>query len=96
LAGIYRPKSRIPLNLWQAAPNTTNGNEQAHRHINRRGIKQSLFAGVMHGQDHDWAAIVGIVVNITQNIETRDQIQSHFRRANRALVKSGMQYEYYL
>ncbi|KIJ46710.1 hypothetical protein M422DRAFT_249875 [Sphaerobolus stellatus SS14] len=37
LAGICRQRSLIPVKSWKAAPNTTNGNEQAHRDANRDG-----------------------------------------------------------
>jgi len=30
LPAIYQPYSLIPLDVWKAAPSTTNGNEQAH------------------------------------------------------------------
>ncbi|KIJ37987.1 hypothetical protein M422DRAFT_259373 [Sphaerobolus stellatus SS14] len=71
LAGIYRPKSRMPLDIWQAAPNTSNGNEQAHRNINRR------------------AAMVGIEVITTHDIQVRDQGQSHYQQAQRSILKNA-------
>ncbi|KIJ53896.1 hypothetical protein M422DRAFT_242163 [Sphaerobolus stellatus SS14] len=88
LAGMYRPKSKIPLDIWQAAPNTTNGNEQAHRNINRRGTKQSLFAGLVHGLHHDTAAMVGVQVLVTHDIQPRDQAPSYYQRSSRSIVKS--------
>ncbi|KIJ27110.1 hypothetical protein M422DRAFT_271724 [Sphaerobolus stellatus SS14] len=30
LAAIYRPLSKLPVEVWKASPNTTNGNEQSH------------------------------------------------------------------
>lgn len=38
LPALYRPLSFIPLDIWKSAPSSTNGNEQAHRSINRGGI----------------------------------------------------------
>lgn len=38
LPGLYQPFSLIPPYIWKASPATTNGNEQAHRNVNRDGI----------------------------------------------------------
>ncbi|KAF8522905.1 hypothetical protein BU17DRAFT_44275 [Hysterangium stoloniferum] len=46
-AGIYQPLSKIPLEIWKASPSTSNGNEQAHRNINRDGIKLTMLVGIM-------------------------------------------------
>ncbi|KAF8589316.1 hypothetical protein K439DRAFT_1405257 [Ramaria rubella] len=35
IPAVYQPASQIPLAIWQAAPSTSNGNEQAHRNVNR-------------------------------------------------------------
>ncbi|KIJ30983.1 hypothetical protein M422DRAFT_267398 [Sphaerobolus stellatus SS14] len=43
LTGICCQMSLIPVESWKAGPNTTNGNEQAHRDANRDGIRLSLF-----------------------------------------------------
>ncbi|KIJ29181.1 hypothetical protein M422DRAFT_269448 [Sphaerobolus stellatus SS14] len=53
LAGICRQRSLIPVESWKAAPNTTNGNEQAHRDANRDGVHLSLFAGIMRILQYD-------------------------------------------
>ena len=53
LLALYWPESRIPLDIWRAAPATTNGNEQAHRNINRDGVGLTLLAGVMQGMQCD-------------------------------------------
>ncbi|KIJ34383.1 hypothetical protein M422DRAFT_263521 [Sphaerobolus stellatus SS14] len=53
LAGICRQRSLNPVESWKAAPNTTNGNEQAHRDANRNGVHLSLFAGIMRILQYD-------------------------------------------
>jgi len=53
IPAIYRPESKIPLEIWQAAPSTTNGNEQAHRNINRDGTRLTLLAAMMRGLQYD-------------------------------------------
>ncbi|KAG1877489.1 hypothetical protein F4604DRAFT_1757844 [Suillus subluteus] len=35
LPALYRPASFITKDIWRACPATTNGNEQAHRNVNR-------------------------------------------------------------
>ncbi|KAK7005533.1 hypothetical protein R3P38DRAFT_3326482 [Favolaschia claudopus] len=47
LPAIYQPASLIPLELWKSAPSTTNGNEQAHRNINRDGVNLTILGGIM-------------------------------------------------
>ncbi|GJJ12557.1 hypothetical protein Clacol_006800 [Clathrus columnatus] len=52
-AAIYQPMSKIPLEIWKAAPPTSNGNEQAHRNINRDGMKLTMLARIMRGLQFD-------------------------------------------
>ncbi|KAG2742423.1 hypothetical protein P692DRAFT_20821992 [Suillus brevipes Sb2] len=49
LPALYRPASFIPEDIWRACPTTTNGNEQAHRNINRDGVHLTLLRGIMRG-----------------------------------------------
>jgi len=44
---LYCPASFIPGDVWRACPGspaTTNGNEQAHRDVNREGVDLTLLA----------------------------------------------------
>lgn len=56
--------SFIPIAIWKASPTTTNGNEQAHRNINRDGINLTLLAGIMHGYEYDVHATSSIDLHI--------------------------------
>ncbi|KAG2040908.1 hypothetical protein BDR03DRAFT_824049, partial [Suillus americanus] len=47
------PASFIPEGIWRASPATTNGNEQAHRNVNRDGVDLILLGGVMRGRAFD-------------------------------------------
>jgi hypothetical protein len=76
--------------VWKAAPSTSNGNEQAHRSINRDGVKLTLLAGIMRGREYDARAMAGLDLTDTYGIHPRDQLATHFRRAARALLRSGM------
>ncbi|KIJ28725.1 hypothetical protein M422DRAFT_269933 [Sphaerobolus stellatus SS14] len=58
LAAVYCPASQIPIDVWKASPNTTNGNEQSYRNIYRDGRKLSLVPGAMHGFQYDHRAMV--------------------------------------
>ncbi|KIJ43707.1 hypothetical protein M422DRAFT_252951 [Sphaerobolus stellatus SS14] len=89
LAAIYHPKSKIPLHIWKAAPSTSNGNEQAHRNVNRDGMKLSLLAATMFGEGVDFRQLNGIDILLKHGIHNRDQVQSHFRQAARALIRSA-------
>ncbi|KAG1851301.1 hypothetical protein DFJ58DRAFT_426079 [Suillus subalutaceus] len=42
LPALYRPTSFITEDIWRACPATTNGNEQAHRNVNRDGVNLTL------------------------------------------------------
>ncbi|KAF8577366.1 hypothetical protein K439DRAFT_1622158 [Ramaria rubella] len=54
---IYQPASKIPLEVWQAAPLTSNGNKQAHRNVNRDGTGLTLLAAIMCGLQYDVRAV---------------------------------------
>jgi len=90
LTGIYWPKSMIPIEIWRASPNTTNGNEQLHRNINRDGVKLTLYSGVMRGLNFDHCRLAIIQVTCKYDIPTCDQLPTAYQRASRALLKSGM------
>jgi hypothetical protein len=47
IPALYQPASLIPLEIWKSAPSTTNGNEQAHRNINRDGVNLTMLGGIM-------------------------------------------------
>ncbi|KAF8573655.1 hypothetical protein K439DRAFT_1374742 [Ramaria rubella] len=53
LAALYQPASQIPIDIWKVSPSTSNGNEQAHRSINRDGVKLTMLAGIMRGMQYD-------------------------------------------
>jgi hypothetical protein len=80
----------ITEEIWKAAPSTSNGNEQAHRSIISDGVKLSLVAGLMRGMEYDSRALAGIEVTEIHGIHLRDQLSTHFRRATRAIVRSGI------
>ncbi|KIJ25141.1 hypothetical protein M422DRAFT_273917 [Sphaerobolus stellatus SS14] len=85
LPGLYQPISKIPLEIWCASPHTTNGNEQAHRSVNRTGIKVSPLAAVMHGMQYDFHAMYAVRDGLT--IQTRDQLSAHFKRKETSFVR---------
>ncbi|KAG0704065.1 hypothetical protein DFH29DRAFT_997951 [Suillus ampliporus] len=85
LPAIYRPMSLIPLYIWKASPSTMNGNEQAHRNVNRDGINLTLLAGIMRGYQYDVRAMSSIDLHITHGINTRDREATHVHRAKRAV-----------
>ncbi|KAF8990581.1 hypothetical protein BDQ17DRAFT_1433680 [Cyathus striatus] len=39
IPAIHHAESLIPLDVWQSSPSSTNGNEQAHRDVNRDAMK---------------------------------------------------------
>ncbi|KIJ26888.1 hypothetical protein M422DRAFT_271984 [Sphaerobolus stellatus SS14] len=88
LAAIYRPKSKIPVHIWEAAPSTSNGDEQAHRNINREGTKLAIVAGILFGQGVDFRQLEGIGMLLTHGITHRDQPQTYFRRSGRTIIRS--------
>ncbi|KAK7001996.1 hypothetical protein R3P38DRAFT_3608943 [Favolaschia claudopus] len=89
LPAIYQPASLIPLELWKSAPSTTNGNEQAHRNINRDGVNLTILGGIMRGMQYDARAMEALQLHSTQGIYIRDQTATHFRRLQRSLNRHG-------
>ncbi|KAJ7754676.1 hypothetical protein DFH07DRAFT_868560 [Mycena maculata] len=75
LPALYQPLSLIPLEIWKSAPSTTNGNEQAHRNINRDG--------------YDARAMGALELHSSHGIYSRDQTATHFRRLQRSLNRHG-------
>jgi len=54
--------------MWNAPPSTSNGNEQAHRNINRDGIQHTLLAAIMRGLQLDTRAIASFTLYRDQGI----------------------------
>ncbi|KAF8997022.1 hypothetical protein BDQ17DRAFT_1249116, partial [Cyathus striatus] len=61
IPAIHHAESLIPLNVWQSSPSSTNGNEQAHRDVNRDGINLTVLGGVMRGMHRDFRAMKSLV-----------------------------------
>ncbi|KIJ46297.1 hypothetical protein M422DRAFT_250346 [Sphaerobolus stellatus SS14] len=89
LAAIYRPLSKIPVEVWKASPNTTNGNEQSHRNIYRDGRKMSLVPGAMRGFQYDSRSMVTLKLFEEHGIQPRDRLPTYYLRASRALVRTS-------
>ena len=89
IPALYQPMSKIPLDVWKSSPSTSNGNEQAHRSINRDGVKLTMLAGIHRGMQYDHRAMHSVEVLQYHGIHTRDQTATHFRRAAYAIVRSG-------
>ncbi|KAG1865181.1 hypothetical protein C8R48DRAFT_672460 [Suillus tomentosus] len=87
LPAIYWPMSLIPIAIWKASPTTTNGNEQAHRNINRDGINLTLLAGIMRGYQYDVCAASSIDLHIMHGINTRDNESTHLYQAKRSVSR---------
>ncbi|KAJ7920959.1 hypothetical protein B0H13DRAFT_2230669 [Mycena leptocephala] len=85
LPALYQPASLIPLEIWKSAPSTTNGNEQAHRNINRDGVNLTMLGGIMRGMQYDARAMGTLELHSSQGIYSRDQTATHFRRLQRSL-----------
>ncbi|KAJ7065891.1 hypothetical protein B0H15DRAFT_807690 [Mycena belliarum] len=85
LPALYQPMSLIPLDIWKAAPSTTNGNEQAHRSINRDGVNLTILAGIMRGMQYDARAMAALSLYSSHGIYGRDQTSTHFRRLQRSV-----------
>ncbi|KAJ7493180.1 hypothetical protein B0H11DRAFT_2277283 [Mycena galericulata] len=85
LPALYQPMSLIPLEIWKAAPSTTNGNEQAHRNINRDGVNLTILGGIMRGMQYDARAMAALSLHSSLGIYHRDQTSTHFRRFQRTL-----------
>ncbi|KAJ7648009.1 hypothetical protein FB45DRAFT_1102588 [Roridomyces roridus] len=90
LPALYQPASLIPLEIWKSAPSTTNGNEQAHRNINRDGVNLTMLGAIMRGMQYDARAIGSLELYSTKGIYSRDQISTHFRRLQRSLNRHGL------
>ena len=89
LKAIYRPASFIPEEIWKACPATTNGNEQAHRDVNRDGTNLTLLGGIMQGKAYDNRAAASIHTHQHEKVYTRDQTATHTRRASRSIARLG-------
>ncbi|KAG9309525.1 hypothetical protein JVU11DRAFT_10504 [Chiua virens] len=92
IPALYQPYSLIPLYIWKASPSTTNGNEQAHRNVNRDGIGLTLLAGIMRGQQYDMRVTSSIDLHINHGINPRDAVSTHTFRAIRSITHTGKQY----
>ena len=79
----------MPAEFWKACSRTSNGNEQAHRSINRDGTGLTLLAGVMHGQEYDERAFRSIAIHNSYGINTRYQASTHHFRASRSVSQHG-------
>ncbi|KIJ36290.1 hypothetical protein M422DRAFT_261437 [Sphaerobolus stellatus SS14] len=88
LAAIYRPESKIPLDIWKASPNTTNGNEQAHCNIYRDGIKMSLVPGAIRSFQFDSRSMVTLELFQEQGIHPCDRLPTYYLRSSRAVIRS--------
>lgn len=75
----------MPAEFWQACSRTSNGNEQAHRSINRDGTGLTLLAGVMLGQEYDERTFQSITIFDSYGINTRYQASTYYFRASRSI-----------
>ncbi|KIJ29832.1 hypothetical protein M422DRAFT_268703 [Sphaerobolus stellatus SS14] len=89
LAAIYCPLSKIPVEVWKASPNTTNGNEQSHRNIYCDGRTMLLVPGAMCGFQYDSRSMVSLKLFKEHGIQPRDQLPTYYLRASRALVRTS-------
>ncbi|KAJ7631405.1 hypothetical protein DFH06DRAFT_1439242 [Mycena polygramma] len=89
LPALYQPLSLIPLEIWKSAPSTTNGNEQAHRNINRDGVNLTMLGAIMRGMQYDARAMGALELHSSQGIYARDQTATHFRRLQRSHNRHG-------
>ncbi|EIW73871.1 hypothetical protein CONPUDRAFT_147995 [Coniophora puteana RWD-64-598 SS2] len=87
LTAIYWPRSLIPLHIWKASPSTTNGNEQAHRSINRDGVNLTLLGGIMRGFQYDERAMRSIAYQQDTGVLNRDYMATHVYRATRSISR---------
>ncbi|KAH0831831.1 hypothetical protein J3R83DRAFT_12681 [Lanmaoa asiatica] len=90
IPALYFPRSLMPPEIWKASPTTTNGNEQAHRNINRDGISLTLLGGVMHGQDYDERVNKSINTHLLYGIQTRDGASTHLQRTSRSVSRLAL------
>ena len=63
----------------------SNGNEQAHRNVNREGTNLTILGGIVLGMQFDARAATSLELYRTQGIYTRDQEATHFRRYERSI-----------
>ncbi|KAF8589348.1 hypothetical protein K439DRAFT_1612787 [Ramaria rubella] len=77
LAALYQPASKIPIKVWKASPSTSNGNEQAHRSINRDGVKLTMLAGIMRGMQYDSRAMTGLQLLSTYGAVQKHTVEAH-------------------
>jgi len=89
IPAIYRPFSNIPLELWQAAPAATNGNEQAHRNINRDGTRLTLLAAIMRGLQFDVRSLSSLDLFNAVGIHMRDRLPTYYLRTSRAVLRDS-------
>jgi len=87
LPALYQPSSLIPLEIWKASPSTTNGNEQAHRNVNRDGVGLTLLGGIMRGFHYDANLTTSLEIFDTFGINYSDRLSTHAYRAKRALYR---------
>lgn len=87
LPALYQPNSLIPLEIWKASPTTTNGNEQAHRNINRDGVGLTLLGGIMRGFHYDENISTSLDLFDAFGINSSDRLSTHAYRAKRALAR---------
>ena len=73
IAALYWPESKIPLEMWNAAPSTSNRNEQAHRNANQDGIKLTFLAAIMRGLQLDTQAAMAVNLFKELGIFQQDQ-----------------------
>ena len=90
IPALYQPASLIPLEIWKASPSTTNGNEQAHRNINRDGVNLSVLGAIMRGMQYDRRAEASLGLHESHGIYTRDQLATHFYRMARSVNRHGL------
>ncbi|KIJ38133.1 hypothetical protein M422DRAFT_259286 [Sphaerobolus stellatus SS14] len=88
LAAVYHPESKIPLEVWKASPNMTNGNEQSHRNIYRDGIRMSLVPGAMRSFQFDSRSMVTLELFQEHGIYPQDRLPTYHLRASRAVSRT--------
>ncbi|KAF8489146.1 hypothetical protein JB92DRAFT_2620614, partial [Gautieria morchelliformis] len=71
IPAIYQPESHIPLAIWKACPSTSNGNEQAHRNVNRDGTGLTLLAAIMRGMHYHKRAMATVDLMHSSGIHQR-------------------------
>ncbi|KAG8957771.1 hypothetical protein FRC00_003541 [Tulasnella sp. 408] len=89
LPGIYRPKSKIPLDHWLAANYTTNGIEQKHADLNRDGKALSLLSGIMLGFQYDARSLQAQTITATFLMFPRHKEATVSARMQLAIRRQG-------